>query len=340
MLEKPAIQDEEIIACLEAQFGLYIAQLAFLPLGADRDTAVYRADVRDGTACFVKLRSGGFAPHSVTLPEYFYNQGVAQIIPPLRTAAGALWAELGDFKLILYPFIAGRDGYEVSLSDAHWVALGAALRRIQALRPPAALLDGIPRETYTPHFRDEVREFMARAGREHFGEPAARALAEIFQANRAAILDVVDRAARYAAVLQAQAPEPVVCHADIHAGNVLIDARGALYIVDWDTLILAPKERDLMYAGGGQFVNARTPQEEEALFYQGFGETPVNRIALSYYRYERIVQDLAAYGEQLFLSDEGGEDRAQSLVYVQSNFRPGNTIAIAYAGDRASDESL
>ena len=67
-----------------------------------------------------------------------------------------------------------------------------------------------------------------------------------------------------------------MCHADLHAGNILIDANGAFYLVDWDTLILAPKERDLMYAGGGQFGEARTPQQEEALFYQGYGQTQID----------------------------------------------------------------
>ena len=43
MLEKPDLQDEKIIACLQDEYGLLVVQVAFLPLGADRDTAVYRA---------------------------------------------------------------------------------------------------------------------------------------------------------------------------------------------------------------------------------------------------------------------------------------------------------
>jgi spectinomycin phosphotransferase len=52
-------------------------------------------------------------------------------------------------------------------------------------------------------------------------------------------------------------------------------------------------------------------------------------VALAYYRYERIVQDIAVYCEQLFLSDEGGEDREQSWQYLRSNFLPQGTIEIA-----------
>jgi hypothetical protein len=34
MLEKPDLQEEQIIACLQADFGLHIAAIAFLPIGA------------------------------------------------------------------------------------------------------------------------------------------------------------------------------------------------------------------------------------------------------------------------------------------------------------------
>jgi spectinomycin phosphotransferase len=50
---------------------------------------------------------------------------------------------------------------------------------------------------------------------------------------------------------------------------------------------------------------------------------------------ERIVEDIAVYCEQLFLTDEGGEDREQSLRYLQSNFSPGGTIEVAYKSDKA-----
>jgi spectinomycin phosphotransferase len=60
----------------------------------------------------------------------------------------------------------------------------------------------------------------------------------------------------------------------------------------------------------------------------------IDPIALAYYRYERIIQDIAVYCEQLLLTDEGGEDREQSLRYLTSNFLPNNTIAIAYKSDK------
>ena len=45
MLEKPNIPEELIISRLQEEYGLRVAHLEFLPLGADVNTAV--CDIRD-----------------------------------------------------------------------------------------------------------------------------------------------------------------------------------------------------------------------------------------------------------------------------------------------------
>ena len=58
MLDKPDIPDEKIIACLQVEYRLRIVQVAFLPLGSDSSTAVYRAVADDQTPYFCKLKRG------------------------------------------------------------------------------------------------------------------------------------------------------------------------------------------------------------------------------------------------------------------------------------------
>jgi spectinomycin phosphotransferase len=179
-----------------------------------------------------------------------------------------------------------------------------------------------------------VRQFQAMVDERSFDDPVAAKLAAFLRDKREIVDDLIKRAERLASMLQAQDEPFVLCHADIHAGNVLIDAHGRLYVVDWDTLIMAPKERDLMYVGGGQFLDRRSPEEEDRLFYQGYGETAANPVALAYYRYERIVQDIAAYCEALLLTDEGGEDRENSLRQLTRQFGERGVISLAYRADR------
>lgn len=48
----------------------------------------------------------------------------------------------------------------------------------------------------------------------------------------------------------------------------MIDGNDTLYIVDWDDPIIAPKERDLMFIGGG-VANVWNERHEEVSFYRG-----------------------------------------------------------------------
>lgn len=334
MLEKPDLQDENIISCLQSEYELCADQVNFLPLGADPNTAVYHIIAKNETSYFLKLRSGRFDETSVTLPKFLSEQGIPQIIPPLATQTGQLWANLDRFKTILYPFVAGKNGYEVRLTDRHWRDFGMALKRIHTAVLPSPLTSHIQQETYSPKWRESVQMFLQRVETDRFADPIAAELAAFLKSKRDEILYLLGRAEQLAQTLQAQPPEFIVCHSDLHAGNFLIEANDTFYIVDWDNPIRAAKERDLMFVGGAQFGNGRTAQEEAALFYQGYGRTEINSTALAYYRYERIIEDIAVYCEQLFLTDEGGEDREQALYYLQSNFRLNGTIAMAYEAEK------
>lgn len=333
MLEPPNLSAEAISVNLQTEYGLRVAQLDFLPLGADSNTAVYRAALADDTTYFLKLRRGAFDAMAVTLPKHLSAHGLRHIIPPLTTLTGQLWAKLDEFTLILYPFIEGRTGYQVVLSERHWHNLGAALKHLHTASLPASLRRDLPTEAYDPRWRVSLKKFAAGVALLPDADGVALELSAYLQAQRVPILDLIERTERLARTLQTHAQPYVVCHTDLHAGNLLIDANAHLYIVDWDNPLLASKERDLMFIGGGQGFVGYTAQEETILFYRGYGETQLNYTALAYYRYERIIQDLAIYSQDLLTTNAGGADREQSLQYLMSNFLPGGPLEVAYQSE-------
>ena len=127
----------------------------------------------------------------------------------------------------------------------------------------------------------------------------------------------------------------MLCHSDIHGGNLLIDSDNTIYIVDWDDPIMAPKERDLMFIGGG-VANVWNKPHEEALFYKGYGKTEINLTILAYYRHERIVEDIALYGQDLLLTRAGGENRREMYKHFIAMFEENGVVDIAFK----TDESL
>jgi spectinomycin phosphotransferase len=92
---------------------------------------------------------------------------------------------------------------------------------------------------------------------------------------------------------------------------------------------MAPKERDLMFVGSGLF-GTWSQYHEVAWFYEGYGPAALDLEALAYYRYERIVADFAAYGEQIFGVQGSVEDRVEGLRQVMGQFLPNDVIDFAH----------
>ena len=322
-------QYETILSCLADNYGLELGRLTFLPLGADSHTAVYRADATDSHHYFVKLRRGKFNEASLTIPNFLSNEELRQLIPALTTQNGQLWANLSPFTVALYPFVSGRNAFELRLNEWQWFEFGLALKKLHTTTLPTKLTKGVRRENFSAQWRNRLTFFLEGLAVENFAEPVAAELAHFLKDKKRETAEIIQRSEQLAQLLQAALPPFVLCHADIHGWNLLIDEQGALHLVDWDTLIFAPKERDLMFIGGGLAGVGYKPEEEEALFYRGYGQAEINDAAIAYYRYERVIEDIALYCEQIFLSDDGGEDRRQAVKYVQSNYEPNGTIAAA-----------
>ncbi|MFN8476730.1 MAG: phosphotransferase [Kouleothrix sp.] len=147
------------------------------------------------------------------------------------------------------------------LIAAAMACLGQAIQRLHSTSLPPAIVQRIPHETYPcrrthtpgPDYRSTSTQ------RSLPDEVAERLLA--FCRNNGVKSRYAEstwntwRTRRAAANLL-----PVTCHGDLHAGNIFLGDDGQLHTVDWDTLIRAPKERDLMFIGGAQGFIGTTPQ--------------------------------------------------------------------------------
>ncbi len=337
MLEKPALSDERIAACLRQDFGITAAGLDFLPVGRDANAWVYRVTGADGAAWFLKVRRGPINEPGLLIPRFLQDQGIDQVVAPLHSAGETPWTTLDGFTLIVYPFLAGDTGYEIGLTDAQWIEFGATLRRIHATQLPTDLTAQMRTETFVSRHVPMISALSARLAAGDF-DPAdvhQHALAAFWTARQAEIDWLLDRTEALSRHLRSRPMTPVVCHADAHTHNVLVDREGRLFIIDWDETILAPRERDLMFVGAG-IDGPKYGPRETTLFYQGYGEVTPDPLAMAYYRIEWAVQDLGEFGTQIFSADDiGDETKADSLRLIRDMFAPGHSLDRARASEAA-----
>ncbi len=330
MLEKQPFSDERIIGCLATEYGIEVETLIVLPLGADLNASIYKAHANDQSCYFVKLKHGHNHDSIVTILSLLQNAGIENIILPVKTIQGQLTQRMEDFTLIVYPFIEGQDGFSRNLTDGQWITLGKVLRKIHDIDVPPSVQGQVRREAYSSKWRDIVRSLYTHMEEtEPSGDKIALKFRAFMEENSETIHRLVNRAEQLGQSLRDQSFAFVLCHSDIHGGNVLIDKMGTIYIVDWDDPIMAPKERDLMFIGGGVANVWNKPHEEKA-FYEGYGKTEINRTILAYYRYERIVEDIADFGQQFLLTTGDEQSRMEAYKYFISQFEPQGVVEIAF----------
>ena len=231
MTKKQSLSPQSIIDCLKANYGIAAVLLTLLPLGADMNASVYKAEAQNSQFYFVKLKRGHRYDMSVAILALLQATGIQQIIPPIKTTNGELTQHIGDSTLTVYPFVDGQNGFCYNLTDNQWIALGKTLRQVHEFDTPPSVKDLIRKETYSDKWRKAVRSLYSHIDGNLNGDEAALQLRAFMGECREIIHHLVDRAEVLSQKIQEQSAEFVLCHSDIHGGNVLIDESGALLIV-------------------------------------------------------------------------------------------------------------
>jgi spectinomycin phosphotransferase len=336
MPEPPNIPVDALRACLRDQYDLPALTLEFLPRGYDYHAGVYRVVSEDGTVYLLKVTSRPLYKPACLVPRYLHDQGITAVVAPLSTTSGALWTHLTEWTVMVYPFVDGNTSL-TGMTDDHWQETGRIFRLIQHAHLPPGGFPPLHRESFDPtgYLRwvraFETQHLQAPDGDDH----VARALRTVWVAHQSTIHTAVTSLEQLAAELQTRKLSYVIAHADLHAANLLRDPRGQVHVLDWDEVMLAPKERD--------FIFIREPRARA--FWQGYGQRESDAIdwsALTYFRWERVVQDLIEEAQQALFRDDVSDDaRAIAVQRFAAAFMVGSNVAAAFAaaahlsGDRS-----
>lgn len=336
--ERPPISDDSIARGVEQQYGLVVARVTFLPIGYDPNTAVYRLESPAGDSYFLKLTRAAIVPASLRVPRALIEHGVTNVLASLPTRDGDLWCALDAYSMILYPFIDGENAMRRGLTERQWIAFGATLAAIHGSGLESRFAGEVPVEDFATPMIARVRAMQREVRDSRFELPVQRELAAFWQARAALIRHLTDRAEQIGNALRRDSFELALCHGDVHAANIMIDRNGAIFIVDWDTPRIAPRERDLLFVVGSMIARRVTP-EEESWFFAGYGARAIDWRALAYYRYERALEDIYECGRSVFFNDSASvavkEGDARLLMGL---FEPGDIVQAAMDADSGAGQ--
>ncbi len=326
MLENPGLNPDELTETLRAAYGIGASDLTFIR-SHDPDSASYRVTAAEGSF-FLKVRFGPMHEATLNVPRALHEAGVPNILAPVPTRSSALWTPMDDRSLVLQPFVPGQNAMIAGMTADGWRTFGATLRAVHDSGLEQRFGDDLPVETFSLAAGEPVRKALTLTGHQAFESPAAARFAAFWRDQTGRIGAMLERAEELGARLRARSLSRVLCHADIHAANVLITESG-IFLVDWDAPMIAPRERDLLFVIGSRIARDVEPHEE-AWFFKGYGAVEVDIEAIIYYRYERILEDISVDAESVFCDASLSEATRQAQAdLVASFFAPGGILESA-----------
>ncbi len=255
----PADLPEQVLrAALDAAWSLPTASLAYRAVGfgshhwehADPAGArhfVTVDDLRTRRATAAEPLTAPYARLRASLSAALALRAAGRdfVVAPLPTRTGEPLAALGgNFAVAVYPYVAGDSFGWGSYTPEHRSAVVDLVVAVHTA--PTGARGG----ALTDDYAIQARDVLTAALDGGFGEgtepgpctrPAARLLATHAPAVRRAL-------ARYDALVtaaRADPPAPVLTHGEPHPGNTMRTSTGGWLLIDWDTALVAPPERDL-----------------------------------------------------------------------------------------------
>ncbi|WP_435586383.1 phosphotransferase enzyme family protein [Micromonospora aurantiaca (nom. illeg.)] len=305
MIDKPDIDERTLAAEVAAAWPVDVVDLVFMPVGLDGQAWAYRVETSVGGRYFLKVRRGDFTPAAVLLPSFLRAQGLRQVVAPLDH--GGAGRGYGDYRLLLYPFHDGGSLWGRGLTDRQWTEYGDFLGRLHRVTPSAEVAAVLPVETYRSGAGERLRTLGVQAATSE----VLGAFWERYGAALHRLAETVDDLGS-----RVTPGQHVICHADIHPGNLIADGDGPLHVVDWDAPILAPRERDLMFVYSADFGDHPIDARRAELFREGYGALEPDPVLLSYYRSERHLDDVAAFLGSILDPEASTESRASDLYWL------------------------
>jgi Phosphotransferase enzyme family len=253
-------------------------------------------------AGFARLRA------SLATARALRDCGYAFVVAPVPASDGNPVIRVNErFGVAVYPFAEGQSfQWGEFSSPAHRLAVLGLLVRVHTA-PAAASRHALTDDFEVPH-RDELEAACSGVriqDRGPYAEPVSRLLIQ----HAGPLRRLLTRYDELVADARTQPGRAVLTHGEPHPGNTMLTTEGWL-LIDWDTVLVAPPERDLW---------SLDPGDETVLdAYAGAtGVVPIPAL-LELYRLRWDIADVAVDAARFRRPHHGNADDDKSWELLSS----------------------
>ncbi len=172
------------------------------------------------------------------------QSGKSFVIAPVTNTAGSVLENVDDrFVLALYPHVCGRPG-STGRYDSQVERFEVIDRLIEIHTSTETVKGMVGVDDFSIPSRDQLNVALAETTSPWSQGPYSEPTRALLQRHAGDITTVLNRYDQLVELVKGRGGAPVVTHGEPHRGNVIFTSEGAS-LIDWETALLAPRERDL-----------------------------------------------------------------------------------------------
>ena len=305
-------------------YGIPLRNLRYLHRGWGGDC--YTAETAKGERYFLKFHdpsetlalAASSRDFYLSLTFQLYQEGILTHIPhPLPTRDGQFSLQIGSYILVITNYIEGEligfEPFSIDLLSELAKIVGILHNSLEMLTFEKPFIDD-----FDFPFRPIITQFLTE---EHPPEesisPGKRAMQGKLMPKADQIQDAIQNLRELQVYAQSAEKAKVICHTDIHGGNLMRGQDGALYLLDWENAMIAPPEHDLIFFVGEQGFS----EHFFPVYKRYFPTAQIDLKLLEFYFYRRALEDLADFilrvDSQTSTTQQDQEDIQESVDILE-----------------------
>jgi spectinomycin phosphotransferase len=223
--------------------------------------------------------------------------GLDFVVAPIPLLAGGTLRRLdARYSIALFPFVNGEAGTFGDYDDEGRRAVIELIAELHLATTAAG--SGVRTTGLGVPGRHYVETALRQVDNAWTGGPFSEPTRDAVRDHKAELIELLGLADRLSADAQTRGGNWVVTHGEPHPGNVIRTSEGSV-LVDWDTVAIAPPERDLW-----MLVDGDDPGD----LYVRATARSINQAALDFFRLAWDIGDLAEYLSVLRSPHQENED--------------------------------
>lgn len=238
--------------------------------------------------------------------------GIEKISYPIPTKEGKLKSNFNNMPLVLFNFIEGKSKKYKKMDSEEISNLAKLIAKIHKFTSKIKTENSLIEDFTLDYKKDLLKSFKELENPKNMDDKYKEQLAKIILPMKEDILEVIKNLEKLSKRINKK--DFVICHTDPIELNLIINKNKSVSIIDWDGVLIAPKEHDLcFYLHDQRFLN---------YYKREFGSFRLDKNAVLFYIKDRILEDLTDLLVRILHEDKGGKQSKEDLKDVLDNFIP------------------